>query len=402
VLYYSQNTTKELDYWPVPWAPTLVATAIDYVYALAYALVAAVAAWQSARMKEAAVWQLAPHRPKWRIIATALAPAVGLGWLMFFVAVTAAFVQHPTAPTWNSLPPLFLGMSLTVVYAVIGFTVGRWVSPLLAVPVLLSVVYIAVAYPDSLEPFYLRHMSGEYFTELGYAESATWSSMLAAFLPAAGVAVAAALTWTRLHVLLRTLLAVVIIPVTTVSSYEIVKGWDANPSINVDAGPVVCRGNAPRVCMPKRTDGHLDDVAREVDRTYTVFLRYGVVTSAPRTVRDDIMYGRFTQHSTASTKYRSLTMDYAHHTLVAALVEPVLRYPCEHPDDKTVYTVSLWLGKKLNQTISYAHAHAEDPYYSRSDYRKAVATVNTVNARSDSAQRTWFKNTLAAACRGER
>jgi hypothetical protein len=401
VLYYRQDTTKELDFWSYPWAPTLVDQSIEYICAVVYALVAAVAAWQSARVKEAGVWQLAPYRPRWRIIGSALAPAVGLGWLMLFAPVTTAFVQHPTAPTWNSLPPLFLGMALTVAYAVIGFTVGRWVKPLIAAPVLLGGVFVVVAYPVSLNSFYLRWMSGDYPADLGYAESATWASMLAAFLPAASVAATAAFTWTRLHVLLRALLAVVIIPVATLSSYEIAKDWNANPSINVNAGPIVCRGSAPRVCMPKRTAGHINDAAREVDRTYAVLLRYGVVTTAPRTVRDDIAFGRFTQHSTSTTKYRSVTLDYADHTLVAALVEPAVRYPCEHPNEDSTYTIALWLGKKLDQGVSYASVHGEDPYYSRSDYQKAVATANAVSTKSISAQRAWYQTTLAAACRGE-
>jgi hypothetical protein len=401
LFYYSQNSTKALSFWPAPWGPALVAQSVQYTYAWAYGMVAAAAAWQSTRLREAAVWQLAPYQPRWRIIATALAPAVGLGWLMFLVPVIAAFAQYPTAPTWSSLPPLFLGMALTVAYAVIGFTVGRWVKPLIAVPVLLGGIFIVVAFPVSVEPFCLRYMSGEYFSDLGYAESATWASILGAFLPTAGVAIAAALTWARLHVLLRALLALVIIPVTTLSSYEIVKGWDANPSLNVDAGPILCRGAEPRVCIPKGATDHIDAAAHEVDRTYAVLLRYGVIASAPRTIRDQIAYGRFSQTSTSTTKYREVAVDYANHTLVTSLVEPALRYPCERPNEDGAYTVAMWLGKKLGQNVSFANIHGEDPYYSRSDYQKAVATANAVSAEPISAQRAWYKKTLAAACRDE-
>lgn len=402
VFYYSQNTARQIDFWPYRWAPTLVEQPLEMAYAITYALVSAVSAWQGARLKEAGVWHTAPYRPLRGIIATALAPVVAMGWLMFLLPVTMAFVQRSFVPTWASLLPLFLGMLLCVAHALIGFTVGQWVKPLIAAPVLLSAVFVAVGLPRSMEPLYLRHMSGEYFAQLGFGESATFSSMLAAFLPTASLAVAAALCWTRLHIAARALLAVTVVTAATLSSYGIVKDWDYNPAIAVDGGAAVCEGTAPRVCMPEQASGEIAAVSAEVDRTYTVLRRYRVVDAAPQVVRDSIMYGRFTPRGTRTTAYLPLSLAHAHHTLAAAVVGPAVHFPCEAPAPKSIHTVSLWLEKKLGRTSTYEQIRAEDPYYGLTDHQEILKTVDDVSAEPDAAQAAWYRETLTAACRGQK
>jgi hypothetical protein len=401
VFYYSQNTAQQIDSWPYPWAPTLVEQPIGLMYSITYALVCAASAWQGARLKEAGVWHTAPYQPLWRIIATALAPLVAVGWLMFLIPVTMAFVQRPVIPTWSSLPPLFLGMLLCVAHALIGFTVGQWVKPLIAAPLLLSVVFVAVGFPRAMEPMFLRHMSGEYFAQLGFGESATLSSMVAAFLPTASIAVAAAISWTRLRIAARALLAVTVVTAATLSSYTIVKDWGANPAIAVDGGTTICEGAAPRVCMPEQASDRITAVSAEVDRTYKVLRRYSVVDTAPRTIRDTVMYGRFTPRGTRTTRYLPLSLADARHTLTAAIVGPAVSFPCEAPAPKSIHTISLWLEKKLGKTSTYEQIRAEDPYYSLTEHQEIVKTVDSVSAESDAAQAAWYRDTLTAACRGQ-
>jgi hypothetical protein len=398
VLYYASNTSKQIEFWPYAYAPTLVQVPLEPMYAFSYALASGAAAWQGARLKEAGVWQAGAFRRTWQIIALALAPVVALGWLMLVVPVVMAFAETPAWPTVDSLPPLLLGMALVCAHAVIGFSVGRWVKPLIATPVLMCLVFVVVAFPHSFSTMWPRHMVGEYDPQLGFGETATLDSMLAQLLPTAGLAAAVALLWTRLgRPAVRAGLGLVLTAACAATSYVIVRDWDFNPSLNAGKVDVVCAGDSPRVCMPSQGRGDLAAVSADVRATYAALKEYGVVDEIPRTVLDSIIYGRFTPGSAPGTAYLPLSFAYRNHAVADIVVGAAPRFGCQAKPEAEE-TVNMWLARKLGHTVTYESVTRADPFYTPAEHARIVHTVDEVLGGSVTQQKAWYKRTVKQGC----
>ncbi|MGP3951372.1 hypothetical protein [Streptomyces sp. 7N604] len=398
-LYYVSSTSRQIAFFPYPYAPLLVERPIEPMYPVTYAVVSAAAAWQGARLKDSGVWNAAPYRRIWQVIAAVLAPIIALGWLMFLVPVTMAFIQAPTWPTPASLPPLLLGMTLVVAHALIGFTIGQKIKPLIAAPVLLCLVFIVVAFSHAVEPLWLRHVMGEYTPMLGFPESATALSMLADLLPTAAAGGAAALFWVRGHALIRAALAVALVAVSTFASYSIVRTWGANPPLNITVAKV-CQGQAPRICMPEQASGTITAVRDEMVRTYSMLETFGVIDHPPAVINDQLLYGRFTQDPTPSTRFLPLAVAYRDRHLVADVVEDSVRLPCEIPHLEEQRTISFWLSKKLGGNPTFEKVVKSDPYYTRRQHKKVMAEVDGASALPAAQQKSWYRATSKRACEG--
>lgn len=399
VLYYLTDTQGQIAFFPYPYAPLLMERPLEPMYAVTYALVSAAAAWQGARLKESGLWNVAPYRRTWQIILTALSPIVALGWLMFLGPVIMAFVQTPTWPDVNGLPPLLLGMSLVVAHAVIGFTIGQKVKPLIAAPTLLCLVFIVVTFSHAVEPDYLRYMMGQYTAALGFGETATLPSMASDMLPTAGLGVAAALLWMNVRIVLRVVLAVAVVFGSTYSSYLIARDWKATPPIHV-ATEKVCRGSVPRVCVPAVASKSLDDVRGKMTQTYAMLERFGVIEHAPSTVNDQLLYGRFTQDPTPTTRYLPLSVSYQRGRLVADVVNDSVRFSCDAPKLVEERSIGFWLSKKLSTNPSFAEVSAQDPYFTRDQYDKVVQEIQRISSLSVPDQKSWYRSTMKKACEG--
>lgn len=398
VLYYTSGTSEQIAFWPYPYAPTLVQQPIELMYAVSYAVVSAAAAWQGARLKEAGVWQMAASRPAWQIITLALAPIVALGWLMLITPVVMAFVQTPTWPTWDSLPPLLLGMALCCAHALIGFSIGRWVKPLIAAPALMCLVFVVVAFPHSMNPPWLRHMMGEYSAQLGFGETATFASMAAQFLPTAGVAAAVGLAWIRRgHLAVRAGIGAALVVASTAGAYAIVEDWNFNPSLNAGRVTVVCSGRAPEVCMPEQARGDIAAVSAEVRDTYTKLKAYGVVEDVPRTVRDSIIYGRFEPDPSPTTAYIPLSLAWKSHAVAATIVDGTPKFGCDARPEASI-AVNMWLGRKLGHTISFESVARGNPFYTRAQHDEITRTVDEVSRKPVARQKAWYGQMLEDGC----
>lgn len=399
--YYLVDGRDQVLYFPIASAPMLVATSIAAVYPVAYALAAATGAWQGARVRRDGVWLIAPLRQSASVIATALAPVVAMAWLMFLVPVVAAFVERPTMPTSESLPPLFLGLALSVAWAVIGFTLGQRVSPIIAAPVLACSVFYLVAVTGAVDPMFVRHMSGYYLGGPGFGESATIESMVAQFLPTAGLATAVALLWSRLPKLIMLVTGGALVLASTFASYSIVKDWNYNPSLNAGDVPLTCGGERPKVCLPEQASGELDEIHRTVRSAYEVLTTYGVTTTVPDvpdTVIERSIYGRFDPPAIDGTTYAFLLQGRKNGSAAGPLLIEEVRFGCDADDHLAYRVAQLWLGEKLGITRTFESYAGEDPYYTRKQHRELMKTVETVSRKPDAAQRAWYRKIKKTAC----
>lgn len=399
VFYYFVNGRDQVLYVPIASAPLLVAAPIATVYPVAYGLAAATGAWQGARLRHDGIWLIAPLRQSARVISTALIPIVAMAWLMFLIPVVAAFVERPTMPTWDSLPPLFLGLALSAAWAVIGFTVGQRISPIIAAPVLACAVFYLVAVTIAVDPMFVRHMSGYYLDGPGFGESATIESMVAQVLPTAGLATAVALLWSRLPKLVTLVTGGALILASTFASYSIVKDWNYNPTLNAGDVPLTCAGARPKVCLPEQASGDLDEINRTVHSAYEVLTAYGVTTTVPDTVTDRSIYGRFDPPAIDGTRYAFLLQGRKNGSAAGPLLIEEVRFGCDADDHLAYRVVQLWLGEKLGITRTFESYAGEDPYYTRKQHSDLMKRVETVSTKPDAAQRAWYQKVKTTACK---
>ncbi|WP_405086564.1 hypothetical protein [Microbispora sp. NBC_01389] len=171
-------------YWP---AVSAMAGSAVGVIAPVYS---AVAAWEGGRLKRGGVEQQTYVRPWWTIVLDAVAlPLLGAACALLAAlpAQLPEIISVPGAPDWR-----FMGVSALVCagFTIVGFGVGRLLKPVYAVPICLVGTYLWLAYPISMQPLWLRHLTGNYDTACcRFDEIPDWRALAAGTL--VGLAIAA-------------------------------------------------------------------------------------------------------------------------------------------------------------------------------------------------------------------
>lgn len=80
-----------------------------------------------------------------------------------------SLVRSGTVPSLDSLRLPLMGMVISVAHAIFGFALGTVLPRLIATPVVAVVDWIAVAFTRAAQPYWLRHVSGQ-FSDIGFGE----------------------------------------------------------------------------------------------------------------------------------------------------------------------------------------------------------------------------------------
>ncbi|NYT94260.1 hypothetical protein [Salinispora sp. H7-4] len=153
-------------------------------------LCAVCAAWEGARHRGGGVNELGIARPVWVVAAVAVAPTLVMGVLGVAAAVVSTAPAAVGAPGG---PPLgLIGAYLVVMagHTIVGYGLGRWLPPALALPASLGGSYVWLAYPAAVEPFWIRHLNGLSFESCcSIAYQPDGRAVLATVLFAVGIGV---------------------------------------------------------------------------------------------------------------------------------------------------------------------------------------------------------------------
>ncbi|POX42042.1 hypothetical protein [Streptomyces sp. Ru72] len=402
LFYYYEVTATSISASSYAYAPTLVAYPLASMYPFAYALASALGAWESGRLTRGAVWQLAPARSRYRIAAEALGPVLALAWLMLLLPVVIAFVQESATPTLASLRPLLMALLVCVAHSVIGFAVGLRIKPVFAAPVLAVVVFLLVATSVALEPFWWRHVSGEYSETLEFGEVATWTSVLAQLLPTCGLALAIALLWSSWSPLrrpaVRGTLAAALAAVCAVSAFSITRGWGPTAPLGKGDVSMSCMGEAPQVCMPEETASGLKAVHSDVVSALDDLAAAGITPTAPSLVTDTLADGRDHPASTKSTWRVGLTKGAERGTVRYQIVRSAIAFPCRRPDLATTRVVVGWAAERTGESKTLEKLLAQDPFYGTEQRSALQRQVRAVLGKPGPEQTRWYRQQLTAAC----
>lgn len=205
------------------------------------------AAWKAGRYRRGGWTKRRWRRSPARLALAEIATTVAVQLVAYaLVAVAIAVVSTGSGLPWE--PELYLVAVATLAgWASLGFVLGWWLRAELAIPVVVIGSYLAIVFPDAIEPLWVRHLTGTYlgccFQDTVLAPGAVRGPILLA----TGVGVACLLLVTARH---RPWLIVVAVLVTVASirtSVDQVDHLGADP-IAPRHQMVECTGTAPQVC----------------------------------------------------------------------------------------------------------------------------------------------------------
>ena len=381
------------------YAAALVAAPMMTLYALAYAVAAGLAAWESGRLTSSGIWVLAPARSRFRIAANALLPVLLLSWAVLLVPAALNLARTGTFPTSGSLRLPAMALILCVAHAVIGFGVGLRLPRVIAAPVMAILVWILVAFSRATHPYWLRHVSGQYM-DLDFGELPSFTSLLAPILFGGGIALGVALLWLPLKSLLvRLMLGCAIAAFCTFSGYSIAKDWGHDPPMATGQAPMECQGTKPKVCMPTAMSGRLTSVRRDAVSVLHD-LRSKGVEAEPTLITDQLGSGRNVA-STKDTWSVGLTGAAKRNEVRFQVLSAVVDFPCQRVDRVKGHAAWLWAASVTGEEAAYRKRAAQEPKTPESALadKQVNDIVQVVLAQPARSQGIWFRQALEDACR---
>ncbi|CAL9561933.1 hypothetical protein SUDANB126_04656 [Streptomyces sp. enrichment culture] len=395
LFYYMAGETAPLSSY-YHYAPTIVAEPLTSLYALAYAVAAALACWESGRLRSARIWSLAPARSRYLIAANVLAPVILLSWLVLLAPPAISLVRSATMPSLDSLRLPLAAMVLCVAHAVLGFAVGCRVPRVIATPIVAVVDWVAVAFTSAVLPYWPRHVSGQ-FGSIGFGEV---PSLVAAGVPvllAGGVAAGLMILWLPYGWrALRVAVAAAVAVGGVFGAYRTAADWPATPPLTAGNVAMKCAGSAPRMCVPEFNARHLPQVQRDTAKALRVLRDAGATSAQPRLITDGYVDGRLQKPSTDTVWRMMLTRQVPRGDAVYQVVVQSLHFRCKQVDVRTAHSAWLWAAMRTGQEKAYQMRREQeglDPTALQVE-KQVRADVTRVLAQPQAEQTEWIRKTL--------
>ncbi|MFG2782729.1 hypothetical protein ACGFY7_33450 [Streptomyces prunicolor] len=316
---------------------------------------------------------------------------------MLTIPVSVALIRAGVIPDGVSLLPLGLGLTLCVAHSVIGFGVGLKTPRAISAPLMAVAVWVLSAFPQAIEPFWLRHISGSFAEQLMFGEAASFKILLPHLLPTGAMAVGVALLWLgSVPLLARLTLSIAVALGGFISAYHLTNNWGPTPPLVIGNVAMKCSGQKPRVCMPAVTASSLPQAVRDVDSVLNDLRAVGV-SKMPDLITDRIVDGRYSRSSTDQVWRVGLTRAAADDSLRYRVGFAAARFDCMQPDLATSRAVRLWMALSIGEGAAERQRVAEEvtPF----DGQAAVETEVAKIRKMDPVQQgDWFRSQLVAAC----
>lgn len=240
------------------YALALTVTGASQVFLIA-PFCAACAAWEAGRIRRAGWFGFPRTRSLASFLTLALAPTFTVGMLATIFAVLFQFRVSPSL----ALPDLtVLGVAFAAVvgHTLLGFGIGVHIRPVIAAPSILLVDYAWMVMLVTLEPLWLRHLTGAWTGCCDVTTSLDPRALLAVTVIAAGFAVTAFVLIRVPMTVSRLMLSVVPILLSVSVGVELVNSLGPDPIVE-RSGELVCSDGEPQVCVWPEHRGTLERVA---------------------------------------------------------------------------------------------------------------------------------------------
>lgn len=388
------------------YAPYVVSSVLLSFYAVSYAVASGLSAWEAGRLKRDQVWKLSPVRFRYRIALESLLPVVAVAWILILVPVCMALVQEGTAPDAGSLVLVLMALVISLAHCATGFCVGTITPPRLAPPILSVAVFYAVSAAWSYEPFWLRHLSGHYATDLLFGELPATSSVVAPVAFIWAIAAAAVLFCTparnrRARPLLWTA-AVSVLIAGTYGSYSAVKEWGHTPPLSYGNVASTCAGQKPRVCLPESEGDRAKEFRAESNAVFDGLAEAGIAVKAPGEIKDNASYRRHPRMSTEETWWLPLTEWQSRNAVRYNVLIEAIDLRCEGEVDQAAVTGSALWAAEAAGVFDYAWKVQERDLVKFREGKKILAEVEQrlrkVRKMPSGDQVRWYENEVQRSC----
>lgn len=393
-LYYLTGETEPPSAYH-HWAPSIVSAPLMVLYALAYAASAALSVWESGRLRKAHIWESLPSRSRYRVAANVLLPVVILSWLVLLLPPAVSLARSGTAPSLDSLRLPFMGMLIVVAHAIVGFALGSFLPRLIATPVVAVVDWIAIAFTRATQPYWLRHVSGQ-FSDIGFGEAPRFVSVVAPVLLAGGVAVGLLLLWAPFGPrVLRGVLALCVAVAGVLGAQHLARDWPHTPPMATGRAPVDCTGVHPRVCLPRVASGNLARTQREAADALRTLHAAGVPGAAPERIDDPLNGPAEAGSGDQVWRLSLMSADRPHEAGYQVMVR-ALKFRCAQVPLVRARSVWLWGATRTGQVNMYQERRKREGVTpeSRQIESQVSDQVSDVLGRSPAAQKAWIRSNL--------
>jgi hypothetical protein len=391
------------------YAPSVTSWVLGVQSAMVYAAASCLAAWESGRLRRGGVWELAPARSRVRVACHALLPVAALAWTMVLLPVGMALVREGVAPTPGSMVLPLLVVALACAHLVIGFLIGLVVPPLVASPVLAVVVFYAVAASWSYEPFWPRHVSGQFPSVLGFGELPSVRSLLPHVLFTGAIALGAAMLWVPVRGLPRraavAVVAVAVAVAGTSTAYRMTRDWEHTPPLSAGHAAVTCAGHAPEVCVPEAAGADPAAIAAEVADVLAGLRAAGVPVRESGTVTDSLLRGWRDRPAPDGGSWLPLSRGHAAGTLRLTLVRRMVDFPCRlsHAEPEAAESALLWAAGTVgagDAYLAWLRADVGEAEQGAAMIERVMERVARARELPAAEQTAWYAAEAGRACAG--
>lgn len=239
-------------------------------------IVAALAAWEAARLRRGGVWSFPMARRRLAVVAWPL----GLIWAVGFTAV-AAGVWTVLATKGFLLPdprPLAVAAVVIAAHALAGFAFGLSLPIVVAAPVAMGLSLLWQVMPRAIQPLWTHLLTSQQLeTCCGPATDLAPAALAAPVLVAIGIAGAAAILifWRRPAAAAALALCVLLVGLTAGSVVASTQPR-GDASVGRDERWLVCAGSRPEVCVWPERESRLAEVADIARYAATEWSRAGL------------------------------------------------------------------------------------------------------------------------------
>jgi hypothetical protein len=241
---------------PYPLQVTAVGAAALFMVA---PLCAACAAWEAGRWRRAG-WLTLPHvrAPLTRAV-TVLAPTLLVGLVACSLALGVMMGRAGTflLPDLRVVAMACVGL---LAYTLLGFAIGVHVPPVIATPTVFLVILLWMGLPRTLEPLWLRHLTGVWALCCRIDADLAPQALAGALLVAGAVLAAAVALLLTPGRIVRWLVAAAPLLAGLAVGSALVRDLGVYPEVGRDPALLVCSQTQPRVCVWPEQQPRLDEV----------------------------------------------------------------------------------------------------------------------------------------------
>lgn len=248
---------------------------------------AACGAWEGGRIQQSGWWTF-PHVRSRLVIARGLtAPVFFTGVIAIVAAVVAAFFEVRVV-AWPDIRLLMMALIVIAAYTLLGFAIGTYVRPVIAVPSLFLLVFSWMSLPRILQPPWLRHLNGAWVGGFDVGADIAPQSLFAVIVLAGGLILTALILlhheagWLRFgYALVPTILGFGIAAL-------LVRDFGFDPVVARDPANLVCSSTQPRVCVWPEHRTRLPEVSQLASNAAIRWRQFGV--AVPTAFREETSF----------------------------------------------------------------------------------------------------------------